>query len=250
MTPFSLLTDSQLAQYHREGYLIVHGLLTDAEIAAYVEHQAKPKPVGWKLGLRSHTADPQLKYLAHHPRITTMVRQLLGGLPRIVQTMALDKAAAGGTGIALHQDSQYLPTEPNTLMACWLAITDTDEANGGLCVVPGSHLSPLREARKAQDTKEHDSWTTIYELRDRDGREWKQEMFSFEIPNLDPQSIVRLAVPKGGGVFFTGMTIHGSFANRSADRPRRAFATHYVKDGTWVYRCDVQETVAVEEVNN
>lgn len=66
------------------------------------------------------------------------------------------------------------------------------------------------------------------------------------MPNLDPQSIVRLTVPKGSGVFFIGMTIHGSFANRSSDRPRRAFATHYVKDGTWVCRCDVQETVAVE----
>jgi len=42
------------------------------------------------------------------------------------------------------------------------------------------------------------------------------------------------------------MTIHSSFANRSPDRQRRAFATHYVKDGTWVYRCDVQDTVAVE----
>ncbi len=227
-----LLTASKIAQYRRDGCFVVHEPLTDAEIAAYVEHQAKPRPAEWKLGLRSHTADPQYKYLAHHPRITAMVRQLLGGLPRIVQTMALDKAASGGTGIALHQDSHYLPTEPASLMACWLAITDTDADNGGLCVVPASHLQSLREARKAQDTKEHVSWTTVYDMRDRDGREWKQEMYSFEISDLDPQSIVRLTVPKGSGVFFTGMTIHCSFANRSADRPRRAFATHYVKDGT------------------
>ncbi len=31
------------------------------------------------------------------------------------------------------------------------------------------------------------------------------------------------------GVFFTSLTIHGSFANPSTDRPRLAFATHYVR---------------------
>jgi ectoine hydroxylase-related dioxygenase (phytanoyl-CoA dioxygenase family) len=44
-------------------------------------------------------------------------------------------------------------------------------------------------------------------------------------------------------VFFTGLTIHGSYANRSPDRARRAFATHYVAEGTWVFRTDVQQTV-------
>jgi hypothetical protein len=41
------------------------------------------------------------------------------------------------------------------------------------------------------------------------------------------------------------MTIHGSFANRSDDRPRPAFATHYVHEDTWLFRCDVQDAVLV-----
>ena len=68
-------------------------------------------------------------------------------------------------------------------------------------------------------------------------------MHSHEVDGLDPSEIVFLAVPRGGGVFFTSMTVHGSFANRSSDRKRFAFATHYVKEQTWVYRRDIQETV-------
>ena len=56
-------------------------------------------------------------------------------------------------------------------------------------------------------------------MRSRDGKEWKQKMHRFEIDNLDPKSIMHLNVPAGAGVFFTGLTIHGSFANTSPDRP-------------------------------
>ena len=48
-------------------------------------------------------------------------------------------------------------------------------------------------------------------------------------------------------VFFTGMTIHGSFANRAVNRPRKAFATHYVAEGTWLPRVDIQATIPVDE---
>ena len=84
-------------------------------------------------------------------------------------------------------------------------------------------------------------------MRDRDGREWIQEMYSFEVDDVDSLDIRRLTVPRGSGVFFTGMTVHGSYANKSAHRDRLAFAVHYVSDGTWVYRGDVQDTVSAGE---
>ena len=82
-------------------------------------------------------------------------------------------------------------------------------------------------------------------MRNRAGKEWVHEFYSFEIDDLDPTSIQKLEVPKGAGVFFTGMTIHGSFANRSTSNDRLAFAVHYVREDTWVLRADVQDTVAV-----
>ncbi len=237
------LTDEQVKRYQHDGYLIVADLLSGQEIQAFSDHgKVAPKV----LNLMGHQTDPQYRRVAHHPKIAGMAAQLLDGQPRIVQTMLLDKQAQGGQGIALHQDSHYLPNEPNTLMACWVALTDTDPGNGGLCVVPGSHRGGLRETHKARDAAQHVTWETEYPMRDPDGREWKQKMVSFEIEGLNPASIERLTVPQGAGVFFTGMTIHGSFANPSPDRPRRAFATHYVKEGTWLFRRDVQETTPVE----
>ncbi|MCX5659215.1 MAG: phytanoyl-CoA dioxygenase family protein [Planctomycetota bacterium] len=239
--PPRVLTEQQVQQFRTDGYVVVPNLLTSDEIDNFVAQQAKPKPAEWNLGLQSHKADPNWKYVSNHPRVAGGAAQLLGGRPFIVQSMFLNKAA-GGQGIALHQDTHYLPSEPNTLMACWLALTDTDGDNGGLCIVPGSQRDGLHPTRK-NEGKDHVSWEVDYDMRDRDGREYKQKMYSFEITDLDMSKVVKLTVPRGAGVYFTGMTIHGSFANQSPTRLRSAFAVHYVREGTWLLRRDVQETV-------
>lgn len=246
------LSQDQIEQYHREGYLVVHGLLNDAEVRSFVQYEDEPKPEGWRQNLLHHKEDAHWRAVATHPNMTSIVRQLLGGAtPMIVQTMYLEKKpageqAAGGQGVALHQDLHYLPCEPASLMACWIAMSDTDEENGGLCVVPGSHRNGLLSTHKTENVEDHDAWEIEYEMRDRSGRTWTERMFSFEIDGLDERTVKRLTVPRGGGVFFTGATIHGSYANRSSDRVRRAFATHFVPDGTWVFRTDVQEVVRVD----
>jgi ectoine hydroxylase-related dioxygenase (phytanoyl-CoA dioxygenase family) len=241
----SVLTAKQVEQFNTDGYLVVPDLLTAAEVDAFLEHLAREPAIG-SHGLQGHRHDPQYRYLAEHPRIAGAAMQLRGGRVRVVQTMLLNKPPSGGKGIALHQDTHYLPNEPNTLMACWLAFTDTDPENGGLCVVPGTHREGLRTAQKNQDEKEHASWENEHLMRDRDGREWNQTVVSFQITDLDPARLVRLTVPRGGGVFFTGMTVHGSFSNQSADRPRTAWAVHYIHEDTWLYREDVQDAVLVE----
>ena len=140
-----------------------------------------------------------------------------------------------------HGVSGYDPQTEMLTQRGWIAMTDTDAENGGLCIVPGSHQEGLMETEKNEDMEEHDSWEVDYLMRDRDGKEWTQHMYSYDIQGLDPGEVVQLTVPKGAGVFFSGFTVHGSYANRSKDRVRRAFATHYVADDVWVYRADVQD---------
>ncbi len=238
------LSQAQVDQFRHEGYLVVPELLTPAELAAFSEHERNSPP--GPRGLQNHRVDPQWAHVAKHPRIVPIVRQLIGGKPQIAQSMYMAKAPQGGTGIALHQDFMYIRNTPNTLMACWVAFSDTDRNNGGLCVVPGSNHEGLHPAHKAQDARQHASWETDYQMRGPDGREWKEHLVSFEISDLDPRRIEYLSVPAGAGVFFTSMTIHGSFANPSADRPRLAFATHYVCEGTWIDRRDLQDMVDAE----
>ena len=67
-----------------------------------------------------------------------------------------------------------------------------------------------------------------------------------ERQRLEPSEVERLSVQRGSAVFFSGSIIHGSYANTSS-RDRLAFAVHYVREGTWLTRRDVQETVPVDE---
>ena len=244
-----MLTPEQIDRYRRDGYLVVPDLLSDEEIDRFVAYEAEPKPEGWRQNLRHHVDDEQWRYLACHPRLAGGAAQLLDGAPMIVQTMYLEKQPAGeadlgGRGVALHQDLHYLPCAPETLMACWVAMSDTDPENGGLCVVPESHHDGLYDAHKNPDADEHDAWEVEYLMRDRTGKEWTRRMYSFEIDGLLREDVVELTVPKGGGVFFDGHTIHGSFANRSRNRVRRAWAVHFVKEGAWLFRADVQALTA------
>jgi ectoine hydroxylase-related dioxygenase (phytanoyl-CoA dioxygenase family) len=86
-------------------------------------------------------------------------------------------------------------------------------------------------------------------MKSRDGSEWEQPMHSVDVTaaGFDAKQAVALRVPAGSAVFFTGMTVHGSYANTSGE-PRRAFATHYMDEGSWVERCDLQSHVSVDEV--
>ena len=243
------LNESDTQSYHDNGYLVVEGLLDSAFVDEFVAYEAQEKPEGWRSNLRNHATDEMWKKVSNNPRVTAIVEELSGGRPYIVQTMYIEKPPAGestvgGAGVALHQDLHYLPCDPPNLIACWIALTDTDSENGGLCVVPGSHLvEELYSTHRNQNTADHDSWEIEYLMRDRAGKTWIEKMYSFEIDGLKKEDVVRLSVPKGGGVFFGGKTIHGSYGNRSKNRFRRAIATHYDAEGTWVFRDDVQDTV-------
>jgi hypothetical protein len=244
------LSPDQLKTYERDGYLIVNDLLTDREIDDFVAYENEPKPEGWRENLLHHEDDRLWSSLARHPNVTGPVSQILDAPPMIVQSMYMEKIPAQadadrGRGIALHQDLHYLPCEPEELMACWIAMSDTDGENGGLCVVAGSHKQGLYATHKTENAEDHQAWEMEALMRDRTGKEWTQKMYSFEIEGLDRNEIRQLEVPKGAGVFFHGRTIHGSYANRSRDRVRRAFAVHYVPQGTWMYRADVQNVAPV-----
>lgn len=240
-----MLSPEQIRQYRDNGYLVVPNILSEQEVDDFVEYEATQDPER-RNHLDNHKLNERWTRVAKHPNIVSNIRQILNSpKPMIVQTMYLEKRPAEpGKGTALHQDSHYLPNEPNTLMACWLAMSNTDGENGGLCVVPGSHKSGLYNTHKATNSKDHQVWETEHLMRDRTGKEWKDRFYSFEIDGLDLSTVVNLEVPKGAGVFFSSYTIHGSYGNKSPNRVRRAFATHFVAEGTWVLRADVQDVVS------
>ena len=51
----------------------------------------------------------------------------------------------GAWGQPWHQDAFYFPFDRGPQVGVWLAVTEATLANGGLHVVPGSHLEPVHE---------------------------------------------------------------------------------------------------------
>jgi ectoine hydroxylase-related dioxygenase (phytanoyl-CoA dioxygenase family) len=92
-------------------------------------------------------------------------------------------------------------------MAAWLAVDDTDEANGCLQVVPGTHALPVLCTVAADAAA---SFTDM------------------EVPLTDGMTPVPVPMRAGDVLFFNGQLIHGSYPNTSPDRFRRALIGHYV----------------------
>ena len=83
------LSPRQIESYQTDGYLTVENLLSAGEVESFLAHErARGGPAPG--GIRAHTMDSQWRYLATHANVAGIARQLLGGPPRIVQTMFLD----------------------------------------------------------------------------------------------------------------------------------------------------------------
>jgi ectoine hydroxylase-related dioxygenase (phytanoyl-CoA dioxygenase family) len=222
-----ILTAENVDQYHRDGYLVVRGLLDAAEIeelAATFDamHARGSIPGCFAIGTAEEiAADPLQLYprMMHphrvnavalrsmiHPEIMDVLADLLGEESIAAQSMFYWKPPRA-RGQALHQDNFYLRVHPGTCVAAWVAVDDCDEENGCLVVAPGSHLLDLFCPEEADPTL---SFTKHF------------------VPV--PEGLEEAPVPlKAGDVlFFGGNLIHGSYPNRSDTRFRRSFIGHYV----------------------
>ena len=141
-----------------------------------------------------------------HPLLSTF----LGEEPCAAQSMIYFKPP-GARGQDMHQDDFYLRTGPGSCLAAWVALDAVDDENGGLRVVAGSHRLPLLPTRQADLTR--------YFADD-----------GVDVP--DGMTVVAPVLAPGDVLFFGGSVIHGSGPNRSRDRFRRSFISHYVGAST------------------
>ncbi|MEU4545987.1 phytanoyl-CoA dioxygenase family protein [Nonomuraea dietziae] len=220
------------ADFHDQGYVVVPGLLGAEEVAELRDefmrmHDHGPipghfTPTPQEPGrpydilrefprvMHPHQVnDVALRYLLD-PRIAAILRELLGEEPIAAQSMFYFKPP-GARGQALHQDNFYLRVEPGTCVAAWIAIDRVDRANGGLEVVPGTHLMDLFCPEEA-DTEV--SFTREY------------------VPPPPGLERVPVDMDPGDVLFFNGSLVHGSEPNSTADRFRRSFICHYVGRST------------------
>jgi ectoine hydroxylase len=150
------LSEQQVAEYHRRGYIAVAGVFSLAEVAllnAELDRFIDERRPEVHLQRRGSEA-PRLIYaadkyseafrrLALHPRWIEPAKQLLGSDVYIHQLRINPKAPFDGESFWWHQDygtwrlEDGMPTPRALMIAVYL--DDVDATNGPLLVIPGSH---------------------------------------------------------------------------------------------------------------
>lgn len=225
-------------QYDREGYCVLDGIFSAAELQdmeEYFEAYRKRddtvfenKAGHWREPvkleqvdktkqqvrvLHPHRLDPRVMDWYLHPNIAATLELLLGKPALGAQTMFYYKPP-GSKGQGMHQDNFYLLAAPAACIGAWTPLDDATDENGCLWVVPGSHHAGILcpEKDKAERWLNYgDSHITRF-----------------------PRETKPICVPvmRGQTMFFHGMLIHGSGPNRSSNRWRRTFIGHYCDSAT------------------
>ena len=223
------LSEAQISQYHRDGFLIVKDLLNESELETlrqraadiiegrcdfpeeYIEYEPGADRDSHIDSVRklNHCAehDPVFLAHAHSPAILGIVESLLGPDIKLYGDQFFMKPS-GGIEKTYHQDSPYFTIEPMALVSSWAAMDDVTLENGCLWVVPGSHLGgPLEHSE-------------VWMVGDRE---------DMRIPDtaFDRTREVPITMEAGSCSFHHSLLLHRSGANLSPHR-RRGLATHYM----------------------
>jgi ectoine hydroxylase-related dioxygenase (phytanoyl-CoA dioxygenase family) len=199
------------AEFYREnGYLHARGVFESAEvdemraalarILADVEGTANDANHRWSAAQKEtvlkgfHNVqyhDAAFTRAAAAPRMVELLTQLIGPNVQLHHTKMLVKPPEKGAPFPMHQDYPYFPHERHTVVAASVHLDDTNDENGCLRVIPGSHrLGPLEPTGESND---------------------------LDTPLEDGTPMPAAA---GDVLFFNYLTIHGSGTNTSAGTRR------------------------------
>jgi ectoine hydroxylase-related dioxygenase (phytanoyl-CoA dioxygenase family) len=151
LTTLAPLSPEQIARYREQGFLSLGKILGDDELAALrAEEQRFRLPIAYGGQANQtlfvniqlcHRSAPIRRFCTAGTHIGAVV-QLLG--PNVCLThqqfvTKLPDQREQRSDIPFHQDNGYGRLDPPLDVTVWVALVDTDERNGCLWIVPGSH---------------------------------------------------------------------------------------------------------------
>lgn len=258
------VTVDQYRSFRRDGFLIVRGLVAEAEVAELRQHTLDlmegklPEQRGRVMAERDLSKDhgvtvqgieappehlmPDEKaqyflriHMLHrklelheryllHPRVLDILEVLIGPDLLALQSMLFLKTP-GKPGQGWHQDSYYIPTHPDTLCGAWIAIDDCDEINGAMWFAKGSGHEPVYPPCPEVTYGFGDE--LVSDIRYVTGASDSDDSKNALTPVADRYDHVLATMKAGDVAFFNGHVLHRSKANWSKDRMRRSFVGHY-----------------------
>jgi ectoine hydroxylase-related dioxygenase (phytanoyl-CoA dioxygenase family) len=234
------LTEAEIAQYHRDGYVAVPRLLDLAQVEAlrrlteaFVE---RSRAVATSDGIFDldprHTAaapvlrriknpadhDPLYRRVALESPIADIVAQLLGPSIRFHHSKLNLKGRLLGAAVEVHQDAAFYPHSNDDVLAVGLLLDDATAANGAMAVLPGSHRGPIY---------------THYDARGR----FVGCMRGDDVARLDRSRAVLLELPAGSIHIHHYRLVHWSAPNTSTAE-RRLLINAYTADDAFSFMPD------------
>ncbi len=159
------LSKSQIESYQRDGYLLIEDAIPAAVLhqlqlttQALIEASAPVtqsndiydldkghSPTSPRLNRikTPHLVDPVYKALLQSDAILNPLKSLLGNNIRLHNSKLNTKAPQGGAAVQWHQDWAFYPHTNDDLLAVGVMLSDMNEQDGPMQMVPGSHTSEL-----------------------------------------------------------------------------------------------------------
>jgi non-heme Fe2+,alpha-ketoglutarate-dependent halogenase len=138
-----LLTDAQVAAYHRDGYLTPLRAMSAAEMADLkAKYDALCAREGGMLSKRTnqkpHLLVTWLNDLARHPKVLDAVEDVIG--PNILCWASgfFHKPAHNPGFVSWHQDSTYWGLSSPDVVTAWIAFERSTPQSGCMRVIPGT----------------------------------------------------------------------------------------------------------------
>ena len=138
-----MLTRDDIASYLEDGLIVPDYRIPDGALASMRQLldgmlRANEDLSADYLGALTRHHSGWLEF-ARLPQILDLVSSLLGDDIALWTSTLFGKPARGGKATAWHQDGQYWPIKPLATCSVWVALDDSNQENGCLRYIPGSH---------------------------------------------------------------------------------------------------------------
>ena len=198
------LMETEKVQYRERGYikpLPVFDSESVRELQAGFDDLLSLLPEGLDINLINnwHKANRWVYDLCRTPEILDYVEDLLG--PDFFQWggQFFCKLPGITSEVPWHQDAQYWPLTPHETVTVWLAFYDTDDSNGAMRVVAGSHAAGMFDHGTVDNER-----VVLTE--------------SIDESSFSPDDIVTIDLKAGEISLHDDRLVHGSGASTSGER--------------------------------
>lgn len=217
------LTAEQVAQFDRDGFVVLPGVFTAPELVEITEEidgfeaevdgflkQLDGERISiaesGAITFSTHlvTKSERLKTFSRHPFFSGVCADLVGPDVNLYWDQAVYKKPQKPRRFPWHQDNGYAFVEPQQYLTCWVALTDATVDNGCPQVAAGLH----RSGTLAHTYVDPLGWECL----------------------TDPDEVAVAEVAAGGVVVFSSLTPHLTGPNLT-DAVRKAYILQYAPDG-------------------